>query len=63
MDYILSSLDLEKLTIKDVCEPCVESNIVEMTCPGRPVIMYSNARVSILIARDIRNWYLGEANN
>uniref|UniRef100_F1KSE2 leucine--tRNA ligase n=1 Tax=Ascaris suum TaxID=6253 RepID=F1KSE2_ASCSU len=44
MDYILSSLDLEKVTIKDVCEPCVESNIIEMTCPGRPVIMYSNAR-------------------
>uniref|UniRef100_A0A915C2C9 leucine--tRNA ligase n=1 Tax=Parascaris univalens TaxID=6257 RepID=A0A915C2C9_PARUN len=44
MDYILSSLDLEKVTIRDVCEPGVESNIVEMAYPGRPVIMFSNAK-------------------
>ncbi|KHN75603.1 Leucine--tRNA ligase [Toxocara canis] len=46
-DYILSSLDLEKVTIKDTCEPGVEANIIEMTCPGRPIIMYSAARAGV----------------
>ena len=47
MDYLLSTLELEKINIRDVSEPGVEANIVEMTYPGRPVIMYLNQRVGV----------------
>lgn len=49
MDYILSTLELEKVTVRDVTEPGVEKNLVEMTYPGRPVIMYMSQRASELI--------------
>lgn len=47
MDYILQTLDLERVIIADTSEANVPSNVVEMTCPGRPVIMYQEEKVTI----------------
>ncbi|KAM3723058.1 Leucine--tRNA ligase [Dirofilaria immitis] len=39
LDYILSTLNLERVTIADV-KGALPANLEEMTCPGKPVIMY-----------------------
>ncbi|VDK72899.1 unnamed protein product [Gongylonema pulchrum] len=44
MDYILSVLELEKVTVVDTSEANVPPNIVEMTCPGKPIIMYQEQK-------------------
>uniref|UniRef100_A0A0R3S1Y6 leucine--tRNA ligase n=1 Tax=Elaeophora elaphi TaxID=1147741 RepID=A0A0R3S1Y6_9BILA len=48
LDYILSTLDLEKITITDVKE-AAPANVVEMTCPGKPIIMYKEQEPGITI--------------
>lgn len=49
IDYLLLTLDLEKVVLKDVSEPEVESNIIEITYPGRPLIMYLSQRPGVEI--------------
>ncbi|VBB28703.1 unnamed protein product [Acanthocheilonema viteae] len=48
LDYILSTLDLERVTITNVKE-VVSANVVEMTYPGRPIIMYKEQEPGITI--------------
>ncbi|VDN84808.1 unnamed protein product [Brugia pahangi] len=48
LDYILSALDLESVTITDV-RGVVPANVVEMTCPGKPIIMYKEQEPGITI--------------
>lgn len=48
MDYVLSSLELERVTITNA-EEAVSANVVEMTCPGKPTIMFKEKEVSALI--------------
>uniref|UniRef100_A0AAF5PN76 leucine--tRNA ligase n=1 Tax=Wuchereria bancrofti TaxID=6293 RepID=A0AAF5PN76_WUCBA len=48
LDYILSTLDLESVTITDV-RGVVPANVVEMTCPGKPIIMYKEQEPGITI--------------
>ncbi|VDO28771.1 unnamed protein product [Brugia timori] len=48
LDYILSALDLESVTITDV-KGVVPANVLEMTCPGKPIIMYKEQEPGITI--------------
>ncbi|KAK0417447.1 hypothetical protein QR680_013016 [Steinernema hermaphroditum] len=41
LDYLVSTLQLKNLSIKDTTENGVEERIVEQTVPGSPVIIYS----------------------
>ncbi|VDK83810.1 unnamed protein product [Litomosoides sigmodontis] len=47
LDYILSSLDLERVTITST-EGEVSANVVEMACPGKPIIMYKEKEAGII---------------
>ncbi|VDK78073.1 unnamed protein product [Onchocerca ochengi] len=48
LDYILSTLNLERVTITDI-EGAAPANVVEMTCPGKPIIMYKEQEPGITI--------------